>query len=344
MMDEKRKEKERKTPLQVLPDEMNEEQIEDFCRSWEAGGKGLKDLLSAISMEESAEENEEGAGRNGFRDFEGDSVRTYLKEIGKRRLLSHEEEIQLAGKIEQGDRNAFDRMVESNLRLVVSIAKRFTGRGVPFADLIEEGNLGLMKAAEKYDWRKGFRFSTYATHWIRQSISRSVDEKSGIIRAPVHLAEKRQKLRRSENVFRQKTGRDPSDEELAEMMKTSSEKIRELRESMPGTVSLSTPAGEDEESELIDFLPDERAVSPENQTDRTLLRETMEELLMRLSPREQEVVRRRFGFDNGQPETLEKIGNDMGITRERVRQIEKKAIRRLRSPSFFRCLEMFPVQ
>ena len=333
-MKDERRGRERKGSPRILAGNATDEEVEKFCRAWEAGGRTTSELIDAMEAEDEQEERQEGPGREADLDI----VKIYLREIGAYPLLSHEEEMELARRIGEGDRRAYHALVESNLRLVVSIAKRYTGRGVPFSDLIEEGNLGLMKAADKYDWTKGFRFSTYATHWIRQTISRYVDEKSGIIRTPVHMAEQRQKLRRAANSFHQRTGRRPTDAELAQILRLSPEKVRQIRDTVPGTVSLSSPAGEDGDAELIDFLADERAEAPEDQADREIMSDTVASLLDRLAPREREVIRRRFGFGDRDPETLESIGSDMGITRERIRQIEKKALRRLRSPAFARYL------
>ncbi len=273
-----------------------------------------------------------------------DLVKQYLKEAGVFPLLTKEEEIELAKRIEAGDRDAFNRMVECNLRLVISVAKRYRNQGVPLLDLIEEGNLGLMRAAKKFDYRLGNRFSTYATHWIRQFVSRAVQERGDVIRTPVHVAEKMVKFRSALAMLSQISDHEPTDQELAEILGTTPEKIRSLRASSNRTVSLSAPSGEEKDAELIDFIPDESAVSPERQTDATVLRETMGKLLDRLSPRERAVIRRRYGFDENPLETLESIGQDLGVTRERVRQIEMRVLHRMRHPSFSRQLEPFMEQ
>ena len=323
----------------LLPDEASEEEIETFCRNLEATGKDADDLIDAMEPEEEPDEDGDAQEEASWSE-DTDSVRRYLRDIGIHPLLTREEEQALAERIKNGDRKAFDTMVECNLRLVVSIAKRYSRYNIPLMDLIGEGNIGLMNAVGKYDSTKGYRFSTYATYWIRQAIGRFIDEHGALIRTPVHIAEKRNKYLRVLNEFRLREQRDPTDEEMAKALNTSVEKLRDIRSAIITTVSISAPTGEDEDTELLNLLADEQAVSPERVVERKLLRETMEKLLLRLSPREQEVIRRRYGLD-GEPETLEMIGKALNITRERVRQIENKAIRRLRHPVNARLLQPF---
>lgn len=262
-----------------------------------------------------------------------DHVRMYLKEIGKVALLSAEEETELAIKMEQGDELAKKRMAEANLRLVVSIAKRYVGRGMLFLDLIQEGNLGLIKAVEKFDHTKGFKFSTYATWWIRQAITRAIADQARTIRIPVHMVETINKLIRVSRQLLQELGREPSDEELAEEMKMPIEKVREIRKIAQEPVSLETPIGEEEDSHLGDFIPDDEALAPSDAAAFTLLKEQLIEVLDTLTEREEKVLRLRFGLDDGRARTLEEVGKEFNVTRERIRQIEAKALRKLRHPS-----------
>ncbi len=320
--------------------EEDEEEIERLCRDWEASGRDITEYLDAGDSVEWEDADYRGSGPNN-RKVVVDLTRTYMREIGVAPLLTHEEEIELAKRVEAGDKEAFDRLVVSNLRLVVSVAKRYVNRGVPFLDLIEEGNLGLMKAVRKYNYRKGFRFSTYATHWIRQTVSRAIDDKSEVIRKPVHVAGKITKYRQAVAVLQQTNGCLPDEGEIARWMGISEGKVRALQKGFCRTVSLSTPTGEDEDSELIEFISDDGAILPEDKVDKVILRETMSDLLGRLTPRERTVICRRYGLGEKDAETLESIGKDMGVTRERVRQIEMKALRRLRHPAFARQLEPF---
>ena len=262
-----------------------------------------------------------------------DPVRMYLKEIGKVPLLSSEEEISLATKIEQGNEKAKKKLAEANLRLVVSIAKRYVGRGMLFLDLIQEGNLGLIKAVEKFDYRKGFKFSTYATWWIRQAITRAIADQARTIRIPVHMVETINKLIRVQRQLLQELGRDPYPEEIAKVMDLPVEKVREIQKIAQEPVSLETPIGEEEDSHLGDFIPDDDALAPAEAAAFTMLKEQLINVLDTLTPREEKVLRLRFGLDDGRARTLEEVGKEFNVTRERIRQIEAKALRKLRHPS-----------
>mgnify|MGYP000546284886 CR=1 FL=1 len=262
-----------------------------------------------------------------------DPVRMYLKEIGKVPLLSAEEEIELAKKMEQGDENAKKRLAEANLRLVVSIAKRYVGRGMLFLDLIQEGNLGLIKAVEKFDYRKGYKFSTYATWWIRQAITRAIADQARTIRIPVHMVETINKLIRVSRQLLQELGREPTPEEIAAELDMPVERVREILKISQEPVSLETPIGEEEDSHLGDFIQDDNVPVPAEAAAQTLLKEQLDEVLDTLTEREQKVLRLRFGMDDGRARTLEEVGKEFDVTRERIRQIEAKALRKLRHPS-----------
>ena len=268
-----------------------------------------------------------------------DPVRMYLKEIGKVPLLSAEEEIELAKKMEQGDENAKKRLAEANLRLVVSIANRYVGRGLLFLDLIQEGNLGLIKAVEKFDYRKGYKFSTYATWWIRQSITRAIADQARTIRIPVHMVETINKLIRVSRQLLQELGREPTPEEIAEEMDMPVDRVREILKISQEPVSLETPIGEEEDSHLGDFIQDDNVPVPADAAAFTLLKEQLVEVLGTLTEREQKVLRLRFGLDDGRARTLEEVGKEFNVTRERIRQIEAKALRKLRHPSRSRKLK-----
>ena len=268
-----------------------------------------------------------------------DPVRMYLKEIGKVPLLSAEEEIELAKKMEQGDENAKKRLAEANLRLVVSIAKRYVGRGMLFLDLIQEGNLGLIKAVEKFDYRKGYKFSTYATWWIRQAITRAIADQARTIRIPVHMVETINKLIRVSRQLLQELGREPTPEEIAEEMDMPVDRVREILKISQEPVSLETPIGEEEDSHLGDFIQDDNVPVPADAAAFTLLKEQLVEVLGTLTEREQKVLRLRFGLDDGRARTLEEGGKEVNVTRERIRQIEAKALRKLRHPSRSRKLK-----
>lgn len=268
-----------------------------------------------------------------------DPVRMYLKEIGKVPLLTAEEEIELAKRMENGDEDAKKRLAEANLRLVVSIAKRYVGRGMLFLDLIQEGNLGLIKAVEKFDYNKGFKFSTYATWWIRQAITRAIADQARTIRIPVHMVETINKLVRVSRQLLQELGREPSPEEIAERMEIPVERVREILKISQEPVSLETPIGEEEDSHLGDFIQDDNVPVPADAAAFTLLKEQLVEVLGTLTEREQKVLRLRFGLDDGRARTLEEVGKEFNVTRERIRQIEAKALRKLRHPSRSRKLK-----
>ena len=270
-----------------------------------------------------------------------DPVRMYLKEIGRVPLLSADEEIALAKRMEAGDEEAQKELAEANLRLVVSIAKRYVGRGMLFLDLIQEGNLGLIKAVEKFDYNKGYKFSTYATWWIRQAITRAIADQARTIRIPVHMVETINKLIRVSRQLLQQLGREPSPEESAEAMEISVERVREIMKIAQEPVSLETPIGEEEDSHLGDFIEDQDAPAPAEAASFMLLKEQLEEVLDTLTEREERVLRLRFGLDDGRARTLEEVGQNFGVTRERIRQIEAKALRKLRHPSRSRKLKDF---
>ncbi|WP_418772866.1 RNA polymerase sigma factor RpoD [Mitsuokella jalaludinii] len=262
-----------------------------------------------------------------------DPVRMYLKEIGRVPLLTAEEEVALAKRMEAGDEEAQKRLAEANLRLVVSIAKRYVGRGMLFLDLIQEGNLGLIRAVEKFDYTKGFKFSTYATWWIRQAITRAIADQARTIRIPVHMVETINKLVRVQRQLLQDLGRDPTPEEIGEEMGMSAERIREIQKISQEPVSLETPIGEEEDSQLGDFIEDSQAVAPPEAASDSMLREQLEQVLDGLADRERKVIKLRFGLEDGHPRTLEEVGREFGVTRERIRQIESKTLAKLRHPS-----------
>ncbi len=261
-----------------------------------------------------------------------DPVRMYLKEIGRVALLTAQEEVELAKRMEMGDQESKQRLIEANLRLVVSIAKRYVGRGMLFLDLIQEGNMGLIKAVEKFDYRKGYKLSTYATWWIRQAITRSIADQARTIRIPVHMVETINKLVRTSRQLLQELGREPTAEEIAEEMDLTAERVREIQKIAQEPVSLETPIGEEEDSHLGDFIEDVEALAPAEAASFMLLKEQIEEVLYTLNEREQRVLRLRFGLDDGKARTLEEVGREFGVTRERIRQIEAKALRKLRHP------------
>jgi RNA polymerase primary sigma factor len=270
-----------------------------------------------------------------------DPVRMYLKEIGKVSLLTQAQEVQLAQRMEKGDEEAKRRLIEANLRLVVSIAKKYVGRGMLFLDLIQEGNLGLIRAVEKFDYRKGFKFSTYATWWIRQAITRALADQARTIRIPVHMVETINKLVRVSRQLLQELGREPTAEEIAEAMSLPVERVREINKIAQEPISLETPIGEEEDSHLGDFIEDHDALAPAEAASFTMLKEQLDGVLETLSPRERKVLKLRFGLDDGRPRTLEEVGREFGVTRERIRQIEAKALRKLRHPSRSKRLKDF---
>ena len=270
-----------------------------------------------------------------------DPVKVYLREIGRVPLLSMDEEIKLAERIAEGDEKAKNRLTEANLRLVVSIAKRYLGRGMQFLDLMQEGNLGLIKAVEKFDHTKGFKFSTYATWWIRQAITRAISDQSRTIRIPVHMVESINKVKKMSTQLLHANGHEPSVEEIAEQLKMSPDKVRDIMRVAQDPVSLETPIGEEEDSHLGDFIPDDDATAPADAASTTLLKEQIARVLYTLTPREERVLRLRFGLEDGRPRTLEEVGKEFAVTRERIRQIEAKALRKLRHPSRSRRLKDF---
>lgn len=270
-----------------------------------------------------------------------DPVRMYLKEIGRVPLLSAEDEVELAKRIEQGDEEAKRRLTEANLRLVVSIAKRYVGRGMLFLDLIQEGNMGLIKAVEKFDHTKGYKFSTYATWWIRQAITRAIADQARTVRIPVHMVETINKLIRVSRQLLQELGREPTPEEIAKEMELSTDKVREIMKIAQEPVSLETPIGEEDDSHLGDFIEDQEALAPADAAAYELLKEQLEDVLDTLTEREENVLRLRFGLDDGRTRTLEEVGKVFGVTRERIRQIEAKALRKLRHPSRSKRLKDF---
>ena len=273
-----------------------------------------------------------------------DPVKIYLKEIGRVPLLSMEEEKQLAERMAQGDTNAKKRLCEANLRLVVSIAKKFVGRGMQFLDLIQEGNLGLLKAVEKFDYNKGFKFSTYATWWIRQAITRAIADQARTIRIPVHMVETITKVKKASSQLLHETGHDPTTEEIAERLEMPVERIQEIIRIAQDPVSLETPIGEEEDSHLGDFIEDENALAPEDAASLMLLKEQLDKVLSTLTEREAKVLRLRFGLEDGRSRTLEEVGKEFDVTRERIRQIEAKALRKLRHPSRSKLLMTLPTK
>ena len=270
-----------------------------------------------------------------------DPVKVYLKEIGRVPLLSAEEEVELAIRMSQGDVAAKKRLSEANLRLVVSIAKRYVGRGMLFLDLIQEGNLGLIKAVEKFDYTKGYKFSTYATWWIRQAITRAIADQARTIRIPVHMVETINKVKKVNSQLLHENGHEPTNEQIAEKLEMPVEKVREIMRVAQEPVSLETPIGEEEDSHLGDFIPDEDAPAPSDVASHTMLKEQLAEVLSTLTPREEKVLRLRFGLEDGRSRTLEEVGKEFNVTRERIRQIEAKALRKLRHPSRSKKLKDF---
>lgn len=338
---------ERLSPFDQDPDQMDEfyEQLADL---------GIDIVNDEDEIERLRSEDEDDVHSEEEDDYEydddlslppgvkiNDPVRMYLKEIGRVPLLAAEEEIELAKRIEQGDEEAKRRLAEANLRLVVSIAKRYVGRGMLFLDLIQEGNMGLIKAVEKFDHQKGFKFSTYATWWIRQAITRAIADQARTIRIPVHMVETINKLIRVSRQLLQELGREPTPEEIAKEMDLSPEKVREIMKIAQEPVSLETPIGEEDDSHLGDFIEDSEALAPADAAAYELLKEQLEEVLETLTEREENVLRLRFGLDDGRARTLEEVGKVFGVTRERIRQIEAKALRKLRHPSRSKRLKDF---
>ena len=320
-------------------DTINPDQIEEVFDMFESMGINvLKDDADEEPDPDELEEVEEVNLEDiDVTNMEGvnidDPVRMYLREIGKIPLLTYEEEIDLAEKVLKGDEEAKQKLAESNLRLVVSIAKKYVGRGMLFLDLIQEGNMGLIKAVEKFDYTKGYKFSTYATWWIRQAITRAIADQARTIRIPVHMVETINKLIRTSRHLHQKLGREPTPEEIAKEMEIPVEKVLEIQKIAQDPVSLETPIGEEDDSHLGDFIQDEDSPAPQDSVAYTLLREQLEEVMSTLTPREAKVLKLRFGLEDGKARTLEEVGKEFMVTRERIRQIEAKALRKLRHPS-----------
>ena len=326
------------------------EQLANSLKGLDLDADSLDDLYNVL-MENSiavvSEDESEGGSEKLLLDDNtitkdlniNDPVRMYLKEIGQIKLLTMDEELELADRIVNGDEEAKTIIAEANLRLVVSIAKRYVGRGMLFLDLIQEGNIGLMKAVEKFDVSKGYKFSTYATWWIRQAITRAIADQARTIRVPVHMVETINKLARIQRQLTLELNREPSEEELAKKMNVSVEKIREIYKISQDPVSLETPIGEEDDSHLGDFIKDEHNMSPEDYTTNELLKDEIDDVLLTLTEREEKVIRLRFGLEDGKARTLEEVGQMFGVTRERIRQIEAKALRKLRHPSRSRKLK-----
>ena len=327
--------------LEVLEDDdFDIDQMEKIYETLETHGievtgymdpSDIKEIESEIERLESPEDMERDLLGGGV--VVDDPVRMYLKEIGRVPLLGMEEEFSLAQKMADGDENAKKRIVEANLRLVVSIAKRYVGKGMFFLDLIQEGNLGLIKAVDKFDYQKGYKFSTYATWWIRQAITRAIADQARTIRIPVHMVETIHKVSRVTRQLLQENGREPTAEEIAKALGMSADKVREIMKVAQDPVSLETPIGEEEDSHLGDFIPDEDSPAPAEAASQAMLREQLIDVLRTLTPREEQVLTLRFGLEDGRPRTLEEVGRVFNITRERIRQIEAKALRKLRHPS-----------
>ncbi len=328
---------------------LNSDEIEDVLEDIELDDDDIDEVYQILNEEDievvedtnnELEEDEddldlsipEGKGMD-------DPVRMYLKGIGKVDLLTAEEEVKLAKRIEQGDETAKQELIEANLRLVVSIAKKYVGRGMQFLDLIQEGNMGLMKAVEKFDYTKGYKFSTYATWWIRQAITRSIADQGRTIRVPVHMVEKINKLIRVSRRLHQEKGREPTPEEIGEEMNISADKVREIKKISKESISLETPIGEEEDSNLGDFIEDEEMPEPSLSVSQNLLKEQLDDVLDTLTDREKRILELRFGIKDGRNRTLEEVGKEFGVTRERIRQIEAKALRKLRHPTRSRQLK-----
>jgi RNA polymerase primary sigma factor len=317
--------------VQVIPEiENNINLVDDLSNVLAKKGIEVTDSDRITGMEPKKEIHREGEMVVNENEISEDTVRMYLKEIGQIKLLTREDEVELAKKIEKGEEVAKRKMAEANLRLVVSVAKKYTGRGLSLLDLIQEGNLGLMKAVTKFDYKKGYKFSTYATWWIRQAITRAIADQARTIRIPVHMIETINKLIRTQRQLVQDLGREPLPEEIASEMGISPEKVEHIIKISQETVSLEAPVGEEEDSRLGDFIEDKESESPEEAATHQLLREHITEVLQFLSPREQKILKMRFGLEAGRTHTLEEVGKEFGVTRERIRQIEAKALQKLK--------------
>lgn len=320
--------------------EIDSDDIDDLYKVFEKEGINLVDKKDSKDDEDEVDVTKEDLSVPKGVTVD-DPVRMYLKEIGKISLLTAEEEVEIAKRMEAGDEFAKKELAEANLRLVVSIAKRYVGRGMSFLDLIQEGNLGLMKAVDKFDYTKGFKFSTYATWWIRQAITRAIADQARTIRIPVHMVETINKLVRVQRQLVQDLGRDPLPEEIAQEMNLDVERVREIQKIAQEPVSLETPIGEEEDSHLGDFIPDDEILSPQDAATFTLLKEQLNTVLETLTEREKKVLTLRFGLDDGRARTLEEVGKEFDVTRERIRQIEAKALRKLKSPNKSELLKDF---
>lgn len=312
---------------------LTQEEIMSKLEKIDATADEMEDVFKTIEAVVQVGETEDNFDKIMAEGSLDDSVKMYLKDIGRVPLLSAEREVELAKRMEEGDEEAKRILSEANLRLVVSIAKRYVGRGMQFLDLIQEGNLGLMKAVEKFDYRKGFKFSTYATWWIRQSITRAIADQARTIRIPVHMVETINKQVRATRQLLQKLGREPSPEEIAEFIGSTPERVREIQKIAQDPVSLETPIGEEEDSHLGDFIEDSNAAAPAEVAEANMLRKQLISVLSTLTPREEKVLRLRYGIDDSHPRTLEEVGKEFNVTRERIRQIEAKALRKLRHPN-----------
>lgn len=335
------------TPAEVLKasecTDVSASDFIDLCDSLEKSGIDIASDIPEVELDITDDDIDSEDGEESPEDVDtllsaegvsiDDPVRMYLKEIGKVPLLSAEKELELANRMSHGDESAKKQIVEANLRLVVSIAKRYVNRGMFFLDLIQEGNLGLMKAADKFDYGKGFKFSTYATWWIRQAITRAIADQARTIRIPVHMVETINKVKKTNSQLLHKNGRDPTAEEIAEVLDMPVDKVREIMRVAQEPVSLETPIGEEEDSHLGDFIPDDDAPAPADAASATLLKEELAHVLKTLTPREERVLSMRFGLTDGHPHTLEEVGKEFNVTRERIRQIEAKALRKLRHPT-----------
>ncbi|MBQ9461687.1 MAG: RNA polymerase sigma factor RpoD [Clostridia bacterium] len=330
--------------------DIDPEQLEKFYETMETNGIDIVETMDDIILDDVAltnisdvsDMNDDGESETVIENIAiDDPVKIYLKEIGRVPLLTPDEERDLASRIINGDVEAKKRLSEANLRLVVSIAKRYLGRGMQFLDLIQEGNLGLIKAVEKFDCSKGFKFSTYATWWIRQAITRAIADQARTIRIPVHMVETINKVKKVSSQLLHQNGHEPSAEEIAEVINMPTEKVREIMRVAQEPVSLETPIGEEEDSHLGDFIPDDDAPAPQDAASHTLLKEQLNEVLASLTPREEKVLKLRFGLEDGRSRTLEEVGEEFNVTRERIRQIEAKALRKLRHPSRSKKLKDF---